>query len=97
GIDPSFARYPMRSFPSDLSIAADAAATLAALAAAVRPDEKRVAARRARLAAEREALQKKWKSESKAGTPMSFAYVSRCIAEAKGDDAIVFNEYPLKL
>ena len=27
---------------------------------------------------------------------MSFAYVSRCIAEAKGDDAIVFNEYPLR-
>jgi acetolactate synthase I/II/III large subunit len=99
GVDPGFARYPMRSFPSDLSIAADPAATLAALAAAVRPDEKRVSARRARLAAAREALRGKWNSEVRAGAgeTMSFAYVSRCIAEAKGEDAIVFNEYPLRL
>jgi acetolactate synthase I/II/III large subunit len=96
GIDPGFARYPMRSFPSDLSIAADPAATLAALAEAARPDEKRLAARRARLAAAREALRSKWRADAKAGAPMSFAWVSRCIGEAKGDDAIVFNEYPLR-
>ncbi|MFK5282800.1 hypothetical protein ACI3PL_24860, partial [Lacticaseibacillus paracasei] len=42
GTDPSFARYPMRSFPSDLSIAADPAAALAALDAAVRHADNRV-------------------------------------------------------
>jgi len=96
GIDPAFARYPMRSFPSDLSIAADPAATLAALAEAEKPDEKRVAARRARLAAARDALRSKWRADAKPGSPMSFAWVSQCIGEAKGDEAIVFNEYPLR-
>jgi acetolactate synthase-1/2/3 large subunit len=97
GVDPSFARYPMRSFPSDLSIAADPAAALAALDAAVRPADNKVAERRARLATARDALRKKWKSEIKAASPISFAYASHCIAQAKDDDTIVFNEYPLKL
>jgi acetolactate synthase I/II/III large subunit len=97
GVDPTFSRYPMRSFPSDLSIAADPAATLSALQAAVVPDTKRVSARRARLATARDGLRAKWASEARPGAPMSFAYVSRCIAEAKGDDAVVFNEYPLRL
>ncbi len=96
GIDPAFARYPMRSFPSDLSIAADPAATLTALAGAVRPEDKRVASRRTRLAGAREALQSRWKADAKPGAPMSFAWVSKCIGDAKGEDAVVFNEYPLR-
>lgn len=97
GTDPTFARYPMRSFPSDLSIAADPAATLAALDAALRPSEKLVADRRARLAGAREALRKKWRADAKPGSPMSMAYVSECVARAKDDDTVVFNEYTLKL
>src|SRR6185312_5995111 len=53
GEDPFFVRYPMRSFPSDLAIQADASHALGALAAAVEPRlqmaEARIAARRARL------------------------------------------------
>jgi len=97
GVDPTFARYPMRSFPSDLSIAADPAAALAALDAAARPAANGVSERRARLASAREALRKKWQSEVKPASPISFAYLSHCIAQAKDDDAVVFNEYPLKL
>ena len=47
GEDPVFVRYPMRSFPSDLSIASPAAIVLAALDAALAQKKLNVEARRA--------------------------------------------------
>jgi acetolactate synthase-1/2/3 large subunit len=58
GADPLFSRYPMRSFRSDLAIAASSRAALEALAAAfaARKDEARVARRRAAIAEKRAAF-----------------------------------------
>jgi acetolactate synthase-1/2/3 large subunit len=97
GVDPSFARYPMRSFRSDLSITAAPATALAALDAVVRPAEQVVAERRARLGAAREGMRKKWQAQVKSSDTISFEYASQCIAQAKDDDTIIFNEYPLRL
>lgn len=95
GIDPAFARYPMRSFPSDLAIAGEPRVVLEALAAALgsHVGDARIEARRAKLAA-RAAVRR---PQAHASDPITPEWISRCIAEAKGDDALVINEYPLRL
>lgn len=99
GEDPSFVRYPMRSFPSDLSIAAGVTNTLAALDAAlaklINPD--RIAARRTRIVERSVARHAKAAEQAKPGAQITAAYFSRAIGEAVGEDAIIFNEYPLSL
>ncbi|HYM04739.1 MAG TPA: thiamine pyrophosphate-requiring protein, partial [Stellaceae bacterium] len=104
GEDPTFARYPMRSFPADLSIAAAIPAALGALERAlesrVSPDGAAIAARRRALSERSTAQRTKWAAESErdgqaeAITP---AWISRCIGEAVGEEAIIVNEYPLRL
>jgi acetolactate synthase-1/2/3 large subunit len=102
GEDPIFQRYPMRSFPSDLSIMAGTANILSALDAALadRPaaGETRIEARRTRLA---QMQQRRHGQLAKDATALpdriTKAYLSRMIGEAVGPDAIIFNEYPLLL
>jgi acetolactate synthase-1/2/3 large subunit len=104
GEDPNFTRYPMRSFPADLSIAAAPAAALAALdralAARMEADDATVAARRADLA-ERSAARRARAAQTaeKDGTlpHITPEWLSRCIGDAVGADAIIVNEYPLRL
>jgi acetolactate synthase-1/2/3 large subunit len=101
GEEPLYLRYPMRSFPSDLAIAADAAAALRALDEAVgrrlTPDDARIAARRSRLAEEGDTRRAKRASEA-AGAPdrITPAFLSRMIGDVVGPEAIIFNEYPLR-
>jgi acetolactate synthase-1/2/3 large subunit len=101
GEDPSFLRYPMRSFPSDLSITASALTALDALDQAIArcsPVEARIAARRTRLAENGRARRAQIATQVKpGGERISLAYLSRCVGEAVGPDAIIFNEYPLLL
>ncbi|HVV92940.1 MAG TPA: thiamine pyrophosphate-requiring protein [Hyphomicrobiales bacterium] len=103
GEDPIYARYPMRSFPTDLTITAATVPALEELTAAL--DEKGLAkkkavAERARKFAKRhdemgkEARAKAVPYDNGAISP---EYLSRCIAEAVGDDAIIVNEYPLRV
>jgi acetolactate synthase-1/2/3 large subunit len=102
GEDPAFLRYPMRSFASHLSIAADAGAALRALATAL---EHRAAAHKPRLdkrrawARQRAAtLRAKAQARLQAEAPhISPEYLSHCVGEAAGPDGIVFNEYQLRL
>jgi acetolactate synthase-1/2/3 large subunit len=99
GEDPAFVRYPMRSFPSDLAITATPASALAALELAladtgipldgVEARRKDVAERKAQRQA---ALEKASQPDPQKITP---AYLSRAIAEAVGQDAVIFNEYSL--
>jgi acetolactate synthase-1/2/3 large subunit len=96
GEDPVFARYPMRSFPSDLSIASPAAIVLAALDAALAQTTLNVAARRARLI-ERHAVRRAKAAREASADALNSATFSRAVGEAVGDDAIIFNEYPLSL
>jgi acetolactate synthase-1/2/3 large subunit len=98
--DPSFVRYPMRSFPSDLSVRSAVTEALEALNAAVEPRlhmaEARIAGRRARLAERMRTRRAQLAKDSAAGATISPEYLSRAIGEAVGEDAIIFNEYPLR-
>ncbi|MCR5856332.1 thiamine pyrophosphate-requiring protein [Mesorhizobium sp. J428] len=97
GPEPLYPRLPMRSFRIDISLAGGLNAGLAALDAAMRdrvPTTEQFAARRARVAAARAeaeaALQKRLATGS--GSPMSPAYVSRCLSDAADDSTVFFNE-----
>ena len=91
-------RYPMRSFPSDLSITANAGTVLASLEATVAKhfggDDARVASRRKSLAARNEARRGRAADQAKAGDKITVPYLSRMIGEAVGPDAITLTSSP---
>jgi len=102
--DPAFARFPIRSFRTDLSIVASPGPALAALDAAMQgklsPDDSRIAARRRQLSERSAALRRRWSEDAaKAGKAanINYAWFTHCVAEAVGPDAIIVNEYPLRL
>jgi acetolactate synthase-1/2/3 large subunit len=100
GEEPFYVRYPMRSFPCDLAVQAGVTNALEALIEAVEPRlqmaEARIAARRARLTERMRTRRAQLAKDSAAGERISPAYLSRAIGEAVGEDAIIFNEYPLR-
>jgi acetolactate synthase-1/2/3 large subunit len=101
-VDPFYSRYPMRSYPCDVPVAAEPAVALPLLAAAVRrrADPAVVAARRARLAAAHRANREAWAAAAAAEAglrPIGFQWASRCVGEVLGPDTIVLNEYPLDI
>jgi acetolactate synthase-1/2/3 large subunit len=103
GEDPSFVRYPMRSFPCDLSITADTVPALTALGAALAARgaerEPRLGVRRQRLGERRQAQRAQWQAagDAAAKSPTIKAeYLTRCLGEAIDDDTIIVNEYWLR-
>ena len=102
GLDPLFQNTPIRGFLCDLAIQSLVAPALHELSAALEPlvDETRLEVRRKRIAGERAALQdglRRQREELRHTRPLHPAWVSHCIGEAKGADAIVISEYPLML
>jgi acetolactate synthase-1/2/3 large subunit len=104
GEDPLFARYPIRTFPMDLALRGDPAAALTALTAEAGrrglARSSRAAARSAALRAEHAQQREAWRSAALAArgeSPIDFDWLSRCIGEAAGEDAILVNEYDLRL
>jgi acetolactate synthase I/II/III large subunit len=104
GEDPAFSRYPIRSFPVDLSIAASTPATLTALekalAARIAPDDGAIAKRRSDLAERARTRRAKAMAQTdKDATAEHITpeWISRSVGEAVGEDAIIVNEYPLRL
>jgi acetolactate synthase-1/2/3 large subunit len=100
GVDPFFSRYPMRSYPCDVAIAAAPAVALPQLAEAVRRhgDPHAVAARKERVSAEHRARHAAWEEAAlkQAGAAtLGFAWASRCIGDILDDTTAVVNEYPL--
>jgi acetolactate synthase I/II/III large subunit len=100
GVDPFFSRYPMRSYPCDVPIAATPGVALALLADAVRrhADGRAVARRRERLAAEHRRRHAEWDqtvARQASASTIGFAWASRCIGEIVDDTTVVVNEYPL--
>lgn len=96
GEDPVFARYPMRNFRSDLSLATPPETFLRALVCALGPADARAEARRGRIAArvaERKAALAATAEPQDVLTP---EYISRVVGEVVGEDAIIVNEYPLR-
>lgn len=98
GADPLFQRVPVRSFPVDVALAGDPALALAALSEGLEnlePAEQETVARRREAVTRRHEERRsaaRERAEQGAGSPMSPAWVSHCLSEAKGDSAVVFNE-----
>jgi acetolactate synthase-1/2/3 large subunit len=101
GHDPIFARYPIRGFAVDLSLAGAPRLTLAALAEAVTragADPAVVAARRSRWEAEHRRLREAWAARARAvqhDAPIDMAWLSRCIGDVVDARTLVVNEYDL--
>lgn len=100
GVDPFFSRYPMRSYPCDVPIAATPAAALPLLAEAVRRHAARpaVARRGERLAAEHRKRHAVWDETAlrqASKSSIGFAWASRCLGEVLDERTVVVNEYPL--
>ncbi|MSO77596.1 MAG: thiamine pyrophosphate-requiring protein [Alphaproteobacteria bacterium] len=100
GLDPLFARYPIRGFRTDLALTSASRPALEALGAALvgRIDEQRLSDRRQAIQRQRATLQQGWAERVEAvrrATPIHPAWVSHCLGQAKGEDALVINEYPL--
>jgi acetolactate synthase-1/2/3 large subunit len=92
GADPLFAATPVRGFPCDLALAGDVAATLGLLGQALAGHDagerfERLAPRHAEARAARLAA-----ADAAGGPPMTPAFVSRKLAEALPEDAILFSE-----
>jgi acetolactate synthase I/II/III large subunit len=99
-VDPAFARYPMRSFPVDLAIAAHPLVALSLLAAAVReripPDA--LARRVDHVRALHRARRSEWEAEAvrqSSGDAVGFAWVMCCLERVLDEQTVVVNEYPL--
>jgi acetolactate synthase-1/2/3 large subunit len=97
GEDPLFARLPMRSFPSDLTIKATNLSVLQALETALpRRETPHVAARAARLTAESKALHGKWAAEAEAaGTAdaITLPWLNHCLRAVIDENTKVVSEY----
>jgi acetolactate synthase-1/2/3 large subunit len=98
GPDPLLARTPVRGFATDIAITATVDAAIAALDAAMAPiaagNEVELAARRRHIE-ERNRDRRKQdlaSAHSGNGSPMSPQWVSHCLAQSIGPDAVVFSE-----
>jgi acetolactate synthase I/II/III large subunit len=102
GEDPAYLRYPMRSYPSHLSIAARAGAALRALSEALEQraatDGGRLPQRRTWAVARAATLRTEVGTSLAADAPhVSPTYLSQCVGEIAGPDGLIFNEYQLRL
>src|SRR5262245_4517654 len=101
GPDPLFARYPMRSFRTDIALAGLVAPTLTRLlerALAHAPGESRLAARRDEVSKRNQAARERARAGSaKSPSGLTAKYASACVNSLQDADTIVVNEYPLVL
>ncbi|HUB97773.1 MAG TPA: thiamine pyrophosphate-requiring protein [Stellaceae bacterium] len=102
GVDPLWARLPIRSFPTDLAVTGAPRFVLPQIAAAIgsRIDAATKARRRAMVKEVRDRARADAKASlerARAMTPIQPAWASHCISAAKDDDALVINEYSLIL
>ena len=101
GPDPLFARYPMRSFRTDIALTGLVAPALAQLlerALAHAPSESMLAARREATAARNQAARLRGRAGIASLPPtLNGKYASACLNSIQGADTILVNEYPLVL
>jgi len=101
GVDPLQQRIPIRGFESDIAITGAVGPTLRALENHLRPFDEmlayRIDARRTKLASLRTERQRKNTAalaEARQRTMISPAWITHCIEEACGEDAILLREAP---
>ena len=95
--DPLFTRYPVRGFPSALSIAADSAVALKPLAEAMAgTDGAAIESRRARVAEARGEVRNRWEAAIERGrsaSPIQPPHLASCVGDLVAEhDAILVNE-----
>lgn len=101
GVDPLYARIPMRSFPADVTLAGNPALTLRRLYSALekgKPDRARIESRYQTIASEHRRVLQQAQSAAiaDAGKPrITKQFLSYCIGEAIDDQTVIFNEYDL--
>jgi acetolactate synthase-1/2/3 large subunit len=100
GVDPLFARYPIRGYPGDVAITGMPRLALAQLGEAMarHGGESAAGERRPRIDERRETMRASWRKAREAAAtqkPIDPVWVSACLAAVKGDDAILVNEYTL--
>src|SRR5579883_346402 len=99
GEDPLYARYPMRSFPSDLTIRSASLPLLHALDAALTARRPEVDARREKLAARAAGQRASWQAEAErdgAGNACTLAWLNHCLREIVDSNTIMVSEYSFR-
>ncbi|MFZ2102017.1 MAG: thiamine pyrophosphate-requiring protein [Oricola sp.] len=94
GVDPHFARMPVRGYKTDLAIAADPLAVVEALASAMPEPGPDSTARRDAIVSRTSERRAKAQSEAEAGCagPMTAEWMSLCVSQAMDERAVVFGE-----
>lgn len=100
GIDPYYSNYPIRGFPSDLTLQGEPARVLSAIARELEGNPEReedeLARREKRLQGIHEGVVRKLRGvpqDSAEEKPLSFRWISHNLAKFLGNDTIVVNEY----
>ena len=94
GTDPLFARYPVHSFQNDLAITSTPAAAITALGEALARLAPDTGTRYASIAAKNKDRRENARNKAMSGngSPMTPAFVSRCLSEALDKDAFLASE-----
>ena len=99
GEDPLYARYPMRSFRSDLTLRCASLPLLEALETALASRAPDVAGRHAALRARSDALRAGWAAEAErdgAGPVCTMTWLNHCLRGIVDDETIVVSEYSFR-
>ncbi len=101
--DPLYSRYPVRGFPSDISLAGDLYQTLSGLLSAVKAqsvDAGAVQARSARWKEQHDKLRagiEERAQATKANVPILKPWFSHCVDQVRDEDTLVINELGVDL
>ncbi len=99
GEDPLYARYPMRSFPSDLTIRSATLPLLEAVERALEPRRPDTAARHAELSRRSEALRASWDAQAERdgrGEVCTLPWLNHCLRGVVDDTTIMVSEYSFR-
>ncbi|MEY8826949.1 thiamine pyrophosphate-requiring protein [Sedimentitalea sp. XS_ASV28] len=97
GEDPVYARYPMRSFRSDMSVAGRPADMIEGLLDILGPTMPRAETRREALAARIAKAREDIRAKGAPQESLTPEYISRVIGEIAPPEAAIVNEYPLRV
>ena len=104
GIDPFYSQYPIRSFPSDLTLQGDPSFLLTALSQRLSKhpgrDEKAIKARGKKLQEMHDGMARSWEEEVRhtaSDKPLDFVWVSHHVNRILDEDTILLNEYDMQL
>jgi acetolactate synthase-1/2/3 large subunit len=100
GIDPLYSRYPIRSFPSDLTLQGDPTLVLSQLTEVIKNDSNldrdKIKQRKEELGAIHDGVRKEWQDmalKTAQDAPLDPNWISHQLNAVLGEDTLVVNEY----